>query len=320
MTLGARCEEVEWVASTNGKSHVMETFRIPVIEGRFNPKTSVAVAVLSKMRAKDAVAAKEEDAVADVMSYEFMDEVAHNAERHGVRFLMGVFSGDQAEMAKLCETCGVETRPYCQVWRHPVGEEDTAVAIAASEEGAAVAAKEEVEAAPTEDEADFAELEQKEGQEEKAAVAAEAGKAQCGAVFPAYVLVLGPCARHRPVGLDNAPAWPDWLCRDGRFEKRLVPLSRLPGATPPDRSCDQALARRACLARSDLAMVKQKVAGLRWWAQGVHQVVLWVGRARQGLGAREAQLEKKGKGPCKGRGAKGKRGRKGNRGKKGQMW
>jgi hypothetical protein len=108
-----------------------------------------------------------------------------------------------------------------------------------------------------------------------------------------------------------------WLCRDGRFAKRLVSLSRLPGVDqvplmPTGRNCGQGL--------PDLAMVKQKVADLHWWTPGVHQVVLWMGVARQGLGAREAQLKNKGKGAGKGRGAKGKRGKKGNKGKKGKGW
>ena len=325
LTHSARCGAVDWVSSLHDKSHVMDSFLIPVIGGRFNPATSVAVAVLSKMRAtkEDAVAA---GLAAHVLSDDFVDQVADVAERQKVRFLMGVFSGDQAEMAKLCKMCGIESRPYCQVWRlpHPVEEEDTAVAAEAGEkepeEKAAVAAEQEPEEG-----ADWAEQEQQqkqgeEEQEEQAAVAAEAWKAQHEAVFPAYVLVRGPCARHLHALPENAPAWPLWLCRDGRFAKRLVPLSRLPGVDqvplmPTGRNCGQGL--------PDLAMVKQKVADLQWWIPGVHQVVLWVGVARQGLGAREARLglaREVEKGAGKGRGAKGKRGKKGNKGKKGKGW
>lgn len=331
LTLSARCGAADWVASTqsaNDESHIMDTFLIPVIGGRFNPPTSVAVSVLSKMRAtkEDAVAA---GLAAHVLSDDFVGMVADVAERQKVRFLMGVFSGDQAGMAKLCKMCGIESRPYCQVWRlpHPVEEEDTAVAAEAGdeepEEKAAVAAEQE----PEEGGADWAEQEQQkqgeEEQEEPAAGAAEAcffeEQAQHEAVFPAYVLVRGPCARHLHALPENAPAWPLWLCRDGRFAKRLVPLSRVPGVDqvplmPTGRSCGQGL--------PDLAVVKQKVADLQRWIPGVHQVVLWVGVARQGCGAREAHRQKLAveKGAGKGRGAKGKRGKKGNKGKKGKGW
>ena len=328
LTLSARCGAVDWVSSVHDKSHVMDSFLIPVIGGRFNPATSVAVSVLSKMRAtkEDAVAA---GLAAHVLSDDFVGMVADVAERQKVRFLMGVFSGDQAGMAKLCKMCGIESRPYCQVWRlpHPVEEEDTAVAAEAGdeepEEKAAVAAEQE----PEEGGADWAEQEQQkqgeEEQEEPAAGAAEAcffqEQAQHEAVFPAYVLVRGPCARHLHALPENAPAWPLWLCRDGRFAKRLVPLSRVPGVDqvplmPTGRSCGQGL--------PDLAVVKQKVADLQRWIPGVHQVVLWVGVARQGCGAREAHRQKLAveKGAGKGRGAKGKRGKKGNKGKKGKGW
>ena len=328
LTLSARCGAADWVASTNDESHIMYTFLIPVIGGRFNPPTSVAVSVLSKMRAtkEDAVAA---GLAAHVLSDDFVGMVADVAERQKVRFLMGVFSGDQAGMAKLCKMCGIESRPYCQVWRlpHPVEEEDTAVAAEAGdeepEEKAAVAAELEQE----EGGVDWNDQEQQkqgeEEQEEPAAGAAEAcffeEQAQHEAVFPAYVLVRGPCARHLHALPENAPAWPLWLCRDGRFAKRLVPLSRVPGVDqvplmPTGRSCGQGL--------PDLAVVKQKVADLQRWIPGVHQVVLWVGVARQGCGAREAHQQKLAveKGAGKGRGAKGKRGKKGNKGKKGKGW
>ena len=29
--------------------------------------------------------------------------------------------------------------------------------------------------------------------------------------------------------------------------------------------------------------VKQKLADLRWWVGGVHQIVIWVGTARKGM-------------------------------------
>ena len=45
-----------------------------------------------------------------------------------------------------------------------------------------------------------------------------------------------------------------------------------------------------------LGKVKQKRVDLRWWKQGVHQIVLWVGTARQGKGASKARAQGKGAG------------------------
>ena len=45
-----------------------------------------------------------------------------------------------------------------------------------------------------------------------------------------------------------------------------------------------------------LGKVKQKRVDLRWWVQGVHQIVLWVGTARQGKGASKGSGKGKGAG------------------------
>ena len=45
-----------------------------------------------------------------------------------------------------------------------------------------------------------------------------------------------------------------------------------------------------------LGKVKQKPVDLRWWYQGVHQIVLWVGTARQGKGASKGSGKGKGAG------------------------
>ena len=45
-----------------------------------------------------------------------------------------------------------------------------------------------------------------------------------------------------------------------------------------------------------LGKVKQKRVDLRWWKQGVHQIVLWVGTARQGKGASKGSGKGKGAG------------------------
>ena len=45
-----------------------------------------------------------------------------------------------------------------------------------------------------------------------------------------------------------------------------------------------------------LGKVKQKAVDLRWWVKGVHQIVLWVGTARQGKGASKGSAKGKGAG------------------------
>ena len=45
-----------------------------------------------------------------------------------------------------------------------------------------------------------------------------------------------------------------------------------------------------------LGKVKQKRVDLHWWKQGVHQIVLWVGTARQGKGASKGSGKGKGAG------------------------
>ena len=45
-----------------------------------------------------------------------------------------------------------------------------------------------------------------------------------------------------------------------------------------------------------LGKVKQKPVDLRWWVKGVHQIVLWVGTARQGKGASKGSGKGKGAG------------------------
>ena len=45
-----------------------------------------------------------------------------------------------------------------------------------------------------------------------------------------------------------------------------------------------------------LGKVKQKPVDLRWWVKGVHQIVLWVGTARQGKGASKGSAKGKGAG------------------------
>ena len=45
-----------------------------------------------------------------------------------------------------------------------------------------------------------------------------------------------------------------------------------------------------------LGKVKQKPVDFRWWKKGVHQIVLWVGTARQGKGASKGSAKGKGAG------------------------
>ena len=45
-----------------------------------------------------------------------------------------------------------------------------------------------------------------------------------------------------------------------------------------------------------LGKVKQKPVDFRWWVKGVHQIVLWVGTARQGKGASKGSAKGKGAG------------------------
>ena len=45
-----------------------------------------------------------------------------------------------------------------------------------------------------------------------------------------------------------------------------------------------------------LGKVKQKAVDPRWWVKGVHQIVLWMGTARQGKGASKGSAKGKGAG------------------------
>ena len=81
----------------------------------------------------------------------------------------------------------------------------------------------------------------------------------------------------------------------------------LPSPTSPgDEQSQEARAQAAVAAKRKqaatlegcvhLGKVKQKPVDPRWWVKGVHQIVLWVGTARQGKGASKGSAKGKGAG------------------------
>ena len=93
------------------------------------------------------------------------------------------------------------------------------------------------------------------------------------AVYPAYIVILGPCREVVVPAVAAQPWWNRaWAPSGSIIDKRVKCVSSVPiwpqGAA--DRSCGLI----------DFAKVKQKVPNMKWWANGVHQIILWVGSSR----------------------------------------
>ena len=134
----------------------------------------------------------------------------------------------------------------------------------------------------------------------------------------------------------DAKPWPAWLCPSGHLASQLLPLDDVPEEKEPDdgqeekekhdddeedeehthkkaavaaklaQDEEEARAQAAVAAKRQqaatlegcwhLGKVKQKAVDLRWWKRGVHQIVLWMGTARQGKVARKGSGKGKGAG------------------------
>ena len=120
-------------------------------------------------------------------------------------------------------------------------------------------------------------------------------------VYPAYVVLLGPCKEVQVPPMSQGP-WFDnaLLPRKSAIEGRLGTLADVPLWQRPDRPQDDAY--RSCGRCMDFGRLKQKSIDPNWWCSGVHQILLWVGTSRPGQGAKGS----KGKGKGKAKGSKGK--------------
>ena len=98
---------------------------------------------------------------------------------------------------------------------------------------------------------------------------------------PAYIIVLGP-AEALYAEVDDQPEVPQWLwgahLQISALARTIFPAKELPTW--------KARYNNIRLDLADLGQVKQKPAKLRWWKPGIHQLLLYVGTARQGRGAR----------------------------------
>ena len=134
----------------------------------------------------------------------------------------------------------------------------------------------------------------------------------------------------------DAKPWPAWLCPSGHLASQLLPLDDVPEEKEPDdgqeekekhdddeedeehthkkaavaaklaQDEEEARAQAAVAAKRKraatlegcvhLGKVKQKAVDLRWWKRGVHQIVVWMGTARQGKGSRKGSGKGKGAG------------------------
>ena len=99
---------------------------------------------------------------------------------------------------------------------------------------------------------------------------------------PAYLIVLGR-AEPNYADMDSQPEVPQWLwgahLQSDALSRTIFPAKALPEWNADNNDI------RADL--PDLGPVKQKPADLRWWKPNIHQLLLYVGTARPGQGARQ---------------------------------
>ena len=112
------------------------------------------------------------------------------------------------------------------------------------------------------------------GDDEMAAVAARFGVVSDNvkyiSVYPAYLVVRGPSTEVSRPHISEQPWWDGKLLHCGSgIEKGLRALSDVPQ-----------LPEKNEVSFPDFLPLTQKVAPLRLWTKGVHQLLLWVGCSR----------------------------------------
>ena len=91
------------------------------------------------------------------------------------------------------------------------------------------------------------------------------------AVFPAYLVVLGPFSSISRPGMWDAPNWNGKLFpRGSRTEKGFRALPAVPQLPEKDEGTFG----------DAIPLVRQRKAPLDKWKKGVHQILIWVGFSR----------------------------------------
>ena len=101
---------------------------------------------------------------------------------------------------------------------------------------------------------------------------------------PSSGIVFGPCAKHAHAPTKDVPLLPQWLDDVGvRFNSLVRSLRDIPSWEE-----DQGL-RSGGDQLLDLGNVKQKTTNMGWWIPRVHQLMVYVGTSRTGMGAKKAK-------------------------------
>ena len=102
---------------------------------------------------------------------------------------------------------------------------------------------------------------------------------------PSYAIILGPASKLSHAPTKEVPDLPAWLEEDAiRFKSLCMTLPVIPSweGNTGLRSCGDQL--------PDLCNVRQKCTNMELWVPSVHQLMIYVGSARKGRGAKEKQM------------------------------
>ena len=108
--------------------------------------------------------------------------------------------------------------------------------------------------------------------------------------FPSYAIVLGPSSKLTYAETNDAPDLPTWLEENAKFRSLCATLPNIPSWD------DTKGVRSGGHQMLDLGNVKQKPTDMEWWVERVHQLMLFVGTARSGMGAKRRRYKPRGPG------------------------
>ena len=126
----------------------------------------------------------------------------------------------------------------------------------------------------------------------------DGGKEYNQTFHPSFIFVIGPANLKYAIP-EQQPATPAWLLPSDRGPHDADPttsaLLRLcrPSSDIPKFQRDPNFFNEALPSLGD---VKQKVARMEWWRPWIHQLLLYVGTARQGCAARRRDQQKRARG------------------------